>query len=190
MNVYKYVKILEPDSYYGGPDEEILFYCTDENKDKKINETLKRCLKKINQHYKLEFEKNKSYQHCEIFTNETLDVIVYLYKNKYTLFDKNKYSLSNFYYINNCHGYIKELCIADRNEKTGYRNEELQTITEFEFKSLKLKEIEYVFNERCQRVEPAVYVHLTNGNYFKFKPTELKIKDIENNYKLIKIQIN
>ena len=130
MNVYKYVKILEPDCYYGGPDEEILFYCTDENKDNKINETLKRCLKKINQHYKLEFEKNKSYQHCEIFTNETIDIIVYFYKNEYTLFDKSKYSLSNFYYINNCHGYIEELCITDRNEKTGYRNEKLETITE------------------------------------------------------------
>ena len=183
MNVYKYVKILEPDCYYGGPDEEILFYCTDENKDKKINETLKRCLKKINQHYKLEFEKNKSYQHCEIFTNETLDVIVYFYKNEYTLFDKSKYSLSNFYYINNCHGYIKELCVTDRNEK-------LQIITESEFKFLKLKEIDYVFNEKYQRVEPAVHVHLTTGNYSKFKPTKLKMKDIEKNYKLIKIQVN
>ena len=36
MNVYKYVEILEPDSYYDGTDEEILFYCTDENKEKKL----------------------------------------------------------------------------------------------------------------------------------------------------------
>ena len=36
MNVYKYVEILEPDSYYGGPDEEILFYCNYKNKDNKI----------------------------------------------------------------------------------------------------------------------------------------------------------
>ena len=190
MNVYKYVKIVEPDCYYGGSDEEILFYCNDENKDKKINDFLKTHLKNINQHYEVEFEKNKSYQHCEIFTNKTLDIIVYFYKNKYTLFDKSKYSLSNFYYINNCHGYIKELCIVDRNVKTGYRNEELQTITETEFKSLKLKEIGYIFNEKCQRVEPAVHVHLINGNYSKFKPTKLEIKDIENNYKLIKIQID
>ena len=190
MNVYKYVEIVEPDCYYGGPDEEILFYCTDENKEKKINEVLKIKLKEINQHYKLEFEKNKSYQHCEIFTNETLDVIVYFYKNEYTLFDKSKYSLSNFYYINNCHGYIKELCVADRNEKTGFRNEKLQIITESEFKFLKLKEIDYIFNEKYQRVEPAVNVHLQNGNYSKFKPTKLKMKDIEKNYKLIKIQVN
>ena len=190
MNVYKYVEILEPDCYYGGPDEEILFYCNDENKDNKINEFLKTSLKRTNQNYELEFIKNKSYQHCEIFTNETLDVIVYFYKNEYTLFDKSKYSLSNFYYINNCHGYIKELCVADRNEKTGFRNEKLQIITESEFKFLKLKEIDYVFNEKYQRVEPTVHVHLTTGNYSKFKPTKLKMKDIEKNYKLIKIQVN
>ena len=190
MNVYKYVKILEPDCYYGGPDEEILFYCTDENKEKKINEVLKIKLKEINQHYKLEFEKNKSYQHCEIFTNETLDVIVYFYKNEYTLFDKSKYSLNKPYYINDCHGYIKELSIVDKNEKTGYRDEQLSIITENEFKLLKLKEIDYIFNEKYQSVEPAVRVDLKKGNYSKFKPTKLELKDIEKNYKLIKIQIN
>ena len=40
MNIYKYVEILEPDPYYGGPDEEILFYCNDENKDNKIKNHL------------------------------------------------------------------------------------------------------------------------------------------------------
>ena len=56
--------------------------------DFKINEFLKTSLKRTNQNYELEFIKNKSYQHCEIFTNETLDIIVYFYKNKYTLFNK------------------------------------------------------------------------------------------------------
>ena len=33
-------------------------------------------------------------------------------------------------------------------------------------------------------------VHLQNGNYSKYKTTKLKMKDIEKNYKLIKIQVN
>lgn len=190
MKIYKYVEILEPDSYYGGPDEDILFYCTNENKNAKINMFLVKRLKKINKRYKLKFEKCKNHDHCEIFTNEKLDVIVYFYNNKYTLFDKSKYSLNGYYYVSNCHGYIEELHISDNNEKSGYRTEKLQTITESEFKSLNLKEIDYVFNEEYQRVKPAVNVHVVMGNYSKFKPTKLRIKDIENDYKLIEIQIN
>ena len=190
MKIYKYVKILEPDCYYGGPDEEILFYCNDKNKDNKIKNYLISSLNKKNLNNIKLFNKNKSYQHCKIFTNETLDIIVYFYKNKYTLFDKNKYILSNFYYVNDCFGYIGELCITDANKKTGYRNEELQTITKDEFKLLKLKEIDYVFNKKYQEVKPMINVYLQKGNYSKFKPTKLEIKDIEKNYKLIEIQIN
>ena len=62
MKIYKYIKPLEPDPYYGGPDEEILFYCNDENKDNKIKEHLKTIIdKKRFCDYKHFIYKKKSY---------------------------------------------------------------------------------------------------------------------------------
>ena len=88
-----------------------------------------------------------------MFVQESFDFLFLMLMNKIFVIDHFLCSLIvliYFYYINNCHGYIEELCITDRNEKTGYRNEKLETITESKFKSLKLKEIDYIFNEKCQ----------------------------------------
>ena len=199
MNVYKYVEILEPDCYYGGPDEEILFYCNDKNKDNKIKNHLISVINKRRLWKSKEFFEHKSYYNARVFYDFEKNILGLISdKNEYFILENALKLNTPEYFFTSCHKGHHQFYICNVNNEN-YTHTSLK-VSEEKFNSYNLPECEYFKGERYLEAKTPLnqMMHFANYNLFEkdilktltSSEYDLEIKKIENNYKLIKIQIN
>ena len=205
MKVYKYVQTLEPDSYYGGPDEEILFYCTDLNKKNKIKEYLISVIDENRLQKSKEFFKNKKYYNARVFYDFNKNILGLISDiNEYFIFEDalrlNSKNNDFEYYFSGCVKGHHQFVVGCKNVKTSDRKIIDLKVSKEKFESYNLSECEYYQGERyiCAKTPINSEIHYGNYDLFEKKYTniltkkdyDVEIKKIKNNYKLIEININ
>ena len=199
MKVYKYVQTLEPDFYYGGPDEEILFYCTDLNKKNKIKEYLISVIDKNRLQKSKEFFKNKKYYNARVFYDFNKNILGLISDTDEYFILENALKLNTpEYFFTSCYKGHHQFYICNVNNEN-YTYTSLKLSKE-EFYSYNLPECEYYQGERyiCAKTPINSEIHYGNYDLFEKKYTniltkkdyDVEIKKIKNNYKLIEININ
>lgn len=175
MKIYKYVEILEPDCYYGGPDEEILFYCTDKNKDVKIKKHLMSVIDKHRSQKYRQFLENKKYYNARIFYDFQKNILGLISDtNEYFILENALILNKPEYFLSSCsHGHHQFHLANKENEK---RNIYLDLkVSKEKFYSYNLKECEYLINENYVTAKTPLNCKINFGNYDLFEKNYLKI---------------
>ncbi len=199
MKIYKYVEILKPDCYYGGPDEEILFYCTNKNKDNKIKDYLISIINERRLRKSKEFFKHKSNYNARVFYDFKENALGLISDtNEYFILEKALKLNTPEYFFTSCHKGHHQFYICNINNKN-YTYTSLK-VSEEKFNSYNLPECEYFKGERYLEAKTPLNQMMNFANYNLFEKDILKtltsseynleIKKIEKNYKLIEIQIS
>ena len=203
MNIYKYVQTLEPDCYYGGPDEEILFYCNDKNKNNKIKEYLISVINERRLFESKEFFEHKKHYNVKVFYDFKKNVLglisdlneYFILEDALKLNEQNtKYFLCNTSHAHHqLHLAIKNVTVY--NHCYSYKS---LKVSKEKFESYNLLECEYFKGKRYLEAKTPLNDKISFANYDLFEkdilkslsPLEydLEIEKIKNNYKLIKIQ--
>lgn len=203
MNIYKYVELLIPDSYYGGNDEEILFYCNDKNKDNKIRDYLVSVINEKRLLKSKEFFENKKIYNARVFYDLKKNILGLISdQNEYFILeDALRLNEPNFKYFfsNASHGH-HQFHLAIRNITTVhyYYTYENLKVSKEKFESYNLPECEYLKGERYFQAKTPLKDPIIFANYNLFEKDilkkltsleyDLEIEKIKNNYKLIKIE--
>jgi len=199
MKIYKYVEILEPDCYYDEPDEEILFYCNDKNKNNKIKDYL---ISVINEHRlweSKEFFEHKSNYNARIFYDFKKNILGLISdKNEYFILENALILNTPEHFFTSCHKGHHQFYICNKNNEN-YIHTSLKVSVK-KFYSYNLPECEYFRGERYLEAKTPLkqMMHFANYNLFEKDilktlsslEYDLEIKKIEENYKLIEIKIN
>ena len=197
MNIYKYVQTLEPDCYYGGPDEEILFYCNDKNKDNKIREYLISIINENRLWKSKEFFEHKTHYNARVFYDFEKNILGLISDtNEYFILTNALKLNTPEYFFTSCHKGHHQFYICNINNKN-YTYTSLK-VSQEKFNSYNLSECEYFKGERYLEAKTPLSQGISFANYNLFEkdilkslsPSEydLEIEKIKNNYKLIKIQ--